>query len=171
MGSWSLFLQDLVICSRSFGNIFSFHFDCHFNWSLESHCKSSYLQDEDQNIQDHYVPDLGHLIPPQSALALRVQSEGTWGRICEYFQEFSISFSRTFQFFFPKCCMETWSDADSESLYFIIVNLIICYIGPIIVLAICYSIILKRILKQKTLHQNSKEAFQRNKIKVIPDFS
>ncbi|XP_050069613.1 neuropeptide SIFamide receptor-like [Anopheles maculipalpis] len=68
-------------------------------------------------------------------------------------------------------CTELWPTPASESWYFLFANLFFCYLGPLIVISICYVIIWKNVayrnLPREMIINRKNEVFNRSKVKVI----
>lgn len=68
-------------------------------------------------------------------------------------------------------CVEEWPSKEFENLYFGIANLAICFIGPLIVISICYFIIWRKVSSRSVLGErinNHREILlHRSKVKVI----
>uniref|UniRef100_A0A182RNI6 G_PROTEIN_RECEP_F1_2 domain-containing protein n=1 Tax=Anopheles funestus TaxID=62324 RepID=A0A182RNI6_ANOFN len=68
-------------------------------------------------------------------------------------------------------CTELWPTPASESWYFLFANLFFCYLGPLIVISICYVIIWKKVayrnLPREMIINRKNEVFNRSKVKVI----
>uniref|UniRef100_A0A182P2I5 G-protein coupled receptors family 1 profile domain-containing protein n=1 Tax=Anopheles epiroticus TaxID=199890 RepID=A0A182P2I5_9DIPT len=68
-------------------------------------------------------------------------------------------------------CTELWPSRASESWYFLFANLFFCYLGPLIVISICYVIIWKNVayrnLPREMIINRRNEVFNRSKVKVI----
>nr|XP_024215098.1 neuropeptide SIFamide receptor-like isoform X2 [Halyomorpha halys] len=69
-----------------------------------------------------------------------------------------------------RTCTEEWPDRYSESVYFIVAHLFMCYILPLILISICYIMIWKRVVT-RTLpgetHAHGEQLIQKSKMKVI----
>ncbi|XP_058055949.1 neuropeptide SIFamide receptor-like [Anopheles bellator] len=68
-------------------------------------------------------------------------------------------------------CTELWPTPASESWYFLFANLFFCYLGPLIVISICYVIIWKNVayrkLPREMIINRKNDVFNRSKVKVI----
>lgn len=68
-------------------------------------------------------------------------------------------------------CTELWPSPASESWYFLFANLFLCYLGPLIVISICYVIIWKNVAYRKLprdlIISRKNEVYNRSKVKVI----
>ncbi|XP_058452108.1 neuropeptide SIFamide receptor-like [Malaya genurostris] len=68
-------------------------------------------------------------------------------------------------------CTELWPSPASESWYFLFANLFLCYLGPLIVISICYVIIWKNVAYRKLprdlIISRKNEVFNQSKVKVI----
>ncbi|XP_055539864.1 neuropeptide SIFamide receptor-like [Wyeomyia smithii] len=68
-------------------------------------------------------------------------------------------------------CTELWPSPASESWYFLFANLILCYLGPLLVISICYVIIWKNVAYRKLprdlIISRKNEVFNQSKVKVI----
>ncbi|XP_035796071.1 neuropeptide SIFamide receptor-like [Anopheles albimanus] len=68
-------------------------------------------------------------------------------------------------------CTEMWPTQASESWYFLFANLFFCYLGPLIVISICYVIIWKNVayrnLPREMIINRKNDVFNRSKVKVI----
>lgn len=67
-------------------------------------------------------------------------------------------------------CTEEWPDPYSESVYFVIAHLCMCYILPLILISICYLLIWRRVEKRALIgeaHAHGEQVIQRSKMKVI----
>ncbi|XP_062554736.1 neuropeptide SIFamide receptor-like [Armigeres subalbatus] len=68
-------------------------------------------------------------------------------------------------------CTELWPSPASESWYFLFANLFLCYLGPLIVISICYVIIWKNVAYRKLprdlIISRKDEIYNRSKVKVI----
>ncbi|ETN64242.1 g-protein coupled receptor [Anopheles darlingi] len=68
-------------------------------------------------------------------------------------------------------CTEMWPTQESESWYFLFANLFFCYLGPLIVISICYVIIWKNVayrnLPREMIINRKNDVFNRSKVKVI----
>ncbi|XP_058824408.1 neuropeptide SIFamide receptor-like [Topomyia yanbarensis] len=68
-------------------------------------------------------------------------------------------------------CTELWPSPASESWYFLFANLFLCYLGPLIVISICYLIIWKNVAYRKLprdlIISRKNEVFNKSKVKVI----
>uniref|UniRef100_A0A6E8V9U7 G_PROTEIN_RECEP_F1_2 domain-containing protein n=1 Tax=Anopheles coluzzii TaxID=1518534 RepID=A0A6E8V9U7_ANOCL len=67
-------------------------------------------------------------------------------------------------------CTELWPTPASESWYFLFANLFFCYLGPLIVISICYVIIWKNVayrnLPREMIINRKNDVFNRSKVKV-----
>lgn len=68
-------------------------------------------------------------------------------------------------------CTELWPTPASESWYFLFANLFLCYLGPLIVISICYIIIWKNVAHRKLprdlIISRKNDVYNRSKVKVI----
>ncbi|XP_055609882.1 neuropeptide SIFamide receptor-like [Uranotaenia lowii] len=68
-------------------------------------------------------------------------------------------------------CTELWPSPASESWYFLFANLFLCYLGPLLVISVCYLIIWKNVayrnLPRDLIISRKNEVFNRSKVKVI----
>lgn len=68
-------------------------------------------------------------------------------------------------------CTELWPSPASESWYFLFANLFLCYLGPLIVISICYVIIWKNVAYRKLprdlIISRKSEVYNRSKVKVV----
>ncbi|KDR24477.1 Neuropeptide FF receptor 2 [Zootermopsis nevadensis] len=68
-------------------------------------------------------------------------------------------------------CVEVWPDALDGTLYFLIANLLFCYILPMILISLCYILIWVKVWK-RTIPTDTKDAQmermqQKSKVKVV----
>ncbi|XP_025420333.1 neuropeptide SIFamide receptor-like isoform X2 [Sipha flava] len=67
-------------------------------------------------------------------------------------------------------CLESWPSAEIGNLYFVLANLVLCYVLPLLVIAVCYMFIWKKVSRRKVpgepMH-NGASLVQRSKMKVI----
>ncbi|XP_069983806.1 neuropeptide SIFamide receptor-like [Penaeus vannamei] len=68
-------------------------------------------------------------------------------------------------------CTENWPDKQSEGLYFVLANLVMCYLLPLTVISICYILIWMKVWRRKLPGERQDVGvammMQRCKIKVI----
>lgn len=66
--------------------------------------------------------------------------------------------------------MESWPTPESGNVYFVVANLLLCYVLPLLVIAVCYMCIWKKVSCRKVpgepMH-NGANLVQRSKMKVI----
>lgn len=76
---------------------------------------------------------------------------------------------------FTQICTELWPSPASESWYFLFANLFLCYLGPLIVISICYVIIWKNVAYRKLprdlIISRKNEVYNRSKVKVSAIFA
>lgn len=67
-------------------------------------------------------------------------------------------------------CLESWPSPEIGDLYFVLANLVLCYVLPLLVIAVCYMFIWKKVSRRKVpgepMH-NGANLVQRSKMKVI----
>ncbi|XP_060833784.1 neuropeptide SIFamide receptor-like isoform X2 [Rhopalosiphum padi] len=67
-------------------------------------------------------------------------------------------------------CLESWPTVESGNLYFVLANLVLCYMLPLTVIAVCYMFIWQKVSRRKVpgepMH-NGANMVQRSKMKVI----
>lgn len=68
-------------------------------------------------------------------------------------------------------CMEVWPDGMNGSLYFLLANLIACYLVPMLLITLCYVLIWIKVWR-RSIPSDSKDAQmdrmqQKSKIKVV----
>ncbi|XP_029342413.1 neuropeptide SIFamide receptor-like [Acyrthosiphon pisum] len=67
-------------------------------------------------------------------------------------------------------CLESWPTVESGNLYFVLANLLLCYVLPLTVIAVCYMFIWQKVSRRKVpgepMH-NGANMVQRSKMKVI----
>uniref|UniRef100_A0A336MZM8 CSON009136 protein n=1 Tax=Culicoides sonorensis TaxID=179676 RepID=A0A336MZM8_CULSO len=70
-----------------------------------------------------------------------------------------------------KVCIELWPTQQSGDWYFLIANLFICYLGPLIVISVCYVIIWKRVSNRGLPHEivvnRKNDVYTKSKVKVL----
>ncbi|BES99711.1 receptor [Nesidiocoris tenuis] len=67
-------------------------------------------------------------------------------------------------------CLEAWPTPHSENVYFVVANLVMCYLLPLVLISICYLLIWKRVCKRSLpgeQHAHGEQVIQRSKMKVI----
>lgn len=67
-------------------------------------------------------------------------------------------------------CTEEWPDPYSESVYFIVAHLFMCYLLPLILISICYLLIWRRVVNRSLpgeTHAHGEQVIQKSKMKVI----
>ncbi|CAG0879335.1 unnamed protein product [Darwinula stevensoni] len=70
-------------------------------------------------------------------------------------------------------CREEWTDPLTEKIYFIVANLVICYLAPLLLISICYILIFVKVCRRDipgertNYDQHVMELHQRSKFKVI----
>lgn len=68
-------------------------------------------------------------------------------------------------------CMEVWPDGMNGSLYFLLANLVACYVLPMLLITLCYVLIWIKVWR-RSIPSDSKDAQmdrmqQKSKIKVV----
>ncbi|KAG8253223.1 Neuropeptide FF receptor 2 [Homalodisca vitripennis] len=67
-------------------------------------------------------------------------------------------------------CLESWPTPYSENVYFVVANLVMCYLLPLCLISVCYFLIWRRVCC-RTLpgepHGNGNNLIHRSKVKVI----
>lgn len=68
-------------------------------------------------------------------------------------------------------CTELWPSRLSEHLYFLLANLILCYLGPLCVISFCYIIIWKSVANRNIPgeylgYQSTRDAINKSRLKV-----
>ncbi|XP_037923951.1 neuropeptide SIFamide receptor-like [Hermetia illucens] len=69
-------------------------------------------------------------------------------------------------------CIELWPSQQSENIFFIIANLIICYLGPLVVISICYIIIWRNVANrsipgERLFGRRKNDAIHKSRVKVV----
>lgn len=67
-------------------------------------------------------------------------------------------------------CLEMWPSPYSDSVYFVVVNLIMCYLFPLSIITWCYLMIWRRVCYRKLPgepHASGQHLIQKSKVKVI----
>ncbi|KAF6211457.1 hypothetical protein GE061_011969 [Apolygus lucorum] len=67
-------------------------------------------------------------------------------------------------------CLEAWPTPHSENVYFVVANLVMCYLLPLILISICYLLIWQKVCKRSLpgeQHAHGEQVIQRSKMKVI----
>ncbi|XP_050055207.1 neuropeptide SIFamide receptor-like isoform X3 [Aphis gossypii] len=67
-------------------------------------------------------------------------------------------------------CLESWPTVESGNLYFVLANLVLCYMLPLTVIAVCYMFIWQKVSRRKVPGEpvhNGANMVQRSKMKVI----
>ncbi|KAK3864291.1 hypothetical protein Pcinc_030015 [Petrolisthes cinctipes] len=67
-------------------------------------------------------------------------------------------------------CTDRWPDEESGNLYFVLANLVMCYLLPLTVISVCYILIWRKVWRRKLPGEQQEGVammMQRSKIKVI----
>lgn len=67
-------------------------------------------------------------------------------------------------------CLEIWPTKYSGNVYFIVANLIMCYLLPLTVISVCYLLIWRRVILRKppgVKQENTDKIIQTSKVKVV----
>ncbi|XP_031626853.1 neuropeptide SIFamide receptor-like [Contarinia nasturtii] len=70
-----------------------------------------------------------------------------------------------------KVCIELWPSTISENVYFVLANLILCYLAPLSVITFCYVIIWKNVVYRSIPgeylgYQSTRDSINRSRLKV-----
>ncbi|XP_063708943.1 neuropeptide SIFamide receptor-like [Culicoides brevitarsis] len=70
-----------------------------------------------------------------------------------------------------KVCIELWPTQQSGDIFFLIANLFICYLGPLMVISVCYVIIWNRVsnrrLPREIVVNRKNDIYTKSKMKVL----
>lgn len=67
-------------------------------------------------------------------------------------------------------CLEVWPTNYSGNVYFIVANLLMCYLLPLVVITVCYLLIWRRVFLRQPpgeLQQSTDKIIQKSKVKVV----